>query len=61
MTPPKHVSNPTHVTVLFEEPLDFGSKEEKIPRFREEGDNISEVPSTDTSVITTEPQHFKRV
>ena len=31
MTPPKHVLDPTHDTVLFEGPLGFGSVEEKIP------------------------------
>ena len=59
MTPPKHVSDPTHVIVLFERPLGFGSVEEKIPRFREEGDNISEVSNMGNFVIENELQNFK--
>ena len=61
MTPPKHVSDPTHVSVLSEGPLGFGSVEEKIPRFREERDDISEVPSTNTSVIENGLQNFKPI
>ena len=55
------MSDPTHVTVLFEGPLRFGSVEKKIPTFSDETDNISEVPSTDTSVIKNELQQFMPV
>ena len=59
MTPPKHASDPTHVTLLFEGPLGVRSVEEKIPTFREEGDDISEVSSTGNFVIEKDLQNFK--
>ena len=37
MTPHIHVSDPTHVTVLFEGPLGFGTPDGNIPTFREDG------------------------
>ena len=48
MTPPKHVLDPRHVTLVFEGPLGFGSLEEKIPTFREEGTAFlnSRIPAT---------------
>ena len=61
MTPPKHVSDPTHVIVFFEGPLSFGIGEENIPIFRKEGDDISEVSNTDNFVIENELQNFKPI
>ena len=54
-TPPEHVLDPTHVPVLSERPLGFGTVQKRIPTFGEEGDNIFEVPSMDTSVIRNDP------
>ena len=58
MTPPKHVSDPTHVTALFEGPLTFETVEENIPTFREERDDISEVSNTRSIVIESELQNL---
>ena len=59
MTPQKPVSDPTHVTVLFQGPLGFGTLEGNIPAFREEGDNIFEVSDTGNIIIQDKLQNFK--
>ena len=52
------MSDPMHVPVVFEGPLGFGTVQNRIPTFQEEGDNIFEVPSMDTSVIRNELQQY---
>ena len=53
-TPPEHVSDPTHISALFEGPLTFETVQENIPTFREEGEDISKVSNTRNIVIENE-------
>ena len=48
------MSDPTHVSALFEGPLTFETMQENIPTFRQEGEDISEVYNTRNIVIENE-------